>query len=50
MSVVAEGVESEPQREVLLAAGCDYLQGFHYGRPIAPGDVGVTTVEPVAEL
>jgi EAL domain-containing protein (putative c-di-GMP-specific phosphodiesterase class I) len=37
MKVVAEGVESESQREVLLAAGCDYLQGFHFGRPVAPG-------------
>jgi len=40
MTVVAEGVESEPQREVLLAAGCDYLQGFHFGRPVPPGEVG----------
>ncbi len=37
MKVVAEGVESESQREVLLAAGCDYLQGFHFGRPVTPG-------------
>lgn len=40
MTVVAEGVETEPQREVLLAAGCDYLQGFHFGRPVPPGEVG----------
>jgi diguanylate cyclase (GGDEF)-like protein len=39
MTVTAEGVETEPQRQILLAAGCDYLQGFHFGRPIPPGDV-----------
>jgi len=39
MSVVAEGVETEDQRQVLIAAGCDTLQGFLFGRPIAPGEV-----------
>ena len=34
MSVVAEGVESEDQQRVLLAAGCGALQGYHFGRPI----------------
>jgi diguanylate cyclase (GGDEF)-like protein len=33
MSVVAEGVETEDQRKVLIAAGCDQLQGFLFGRP-----------------
>lgn len=33
MSVVAEGVETETQRQVLIAAGCDHLQGYHFGRP-----------------
>ena len=33
MSVVAEGVETEPQRQILIAAGCDHLQGYHFGRP-----------------
>jgi predicted signal transduction protein with EAL and GGDEF domain len=34
MSVVAEGVETEDQRTVLLAAGCAALQGFHFGKPL----------------
>lgn len=38
MSVVAEGVETEPQRQILIAAGCDYLQGYHFGRPTSSGD------------
>ncbi len=50
MKVVAEGVESEPQRQVLMAAGCDYLQGFHFGRPVTPGEVSQSRVEPAAEV
>ena len=34
MSIVAEGVETEDQRTILIAAGCTALQGFHFGRPI----------------
>ncbi|MFO1014289.1 MAG: bifunctional diguanylate cyclase/phosphodiesterase [Caulobacteraceae bacterium] len=34
MSVVAEGVETEAQRRILIATGCNYLQGFHFGRPM----------------
>ncbi len=34
-SVIAEGIESEGQHEVLLEMGCGYAQGFLYGRPAA---------------
>ncbi|MEY4978007.1 MAG: hypothetical protein RLZZ352_277 [Pseudomonadota bacterium] len=34
LSVVAEGVETLEQEEFLIAAGCRYLQGYLYGRPI----------------
>jgi len=34
MSVVAEGVENEDQRTILMAAGCGALQGFHFGKPV----------------
>jgi len=33
MSVVAEGVETEAQLEVLRTLGCDLVQGFLLGRP-----------------
>jgi EAL domain-containing protein (putative c-di-GMP-specific phosphodiesterase class I) len=32
LKVVAEGVETAAQRDYLLAAGCDYVQGFLYAR------------------
>lgn len=34
MKVIAEGVETEAQRQVLLAAGCDYGQGYLFSRPV----------------
>lgn len=34
LKVVAEGVETLAQRELLLAAGCDYAQGYLYSRPV----------------
>jgi diguanylate cyclase (GGDEF)-like protein len=40
MSVVAEGVETEEQRQLLIATGCGALQGFHFGRPMGAKEVG----------
>lgn len=33
LSVVAEGVETEAQRELLTSVGCDEMQGFLYSAP-----------------
>jgi diguanylate cyclase (GGDEF)-like protein/PAS domain S-box-containing protein len=35
LAVVAEGVETEPQRAFLLANKCDEVQGFLLGRPVS---------------
>jgi EAL domain-containing protein (putative c-di-GMP-specific phosphodiesterase class I) len=35
LKVVAEGVETEEQLEVLRRQGCDYVQGFLFSRPVA---------------
>ena len=37
--VVAEGVESEAQLEVLADAGCDLVQGYHFARPAAVDEI-----------
>jgi EAL domain-containing protein (putative c-di-GMP-specific phosphodiesterase class I) len=33
LRVVAEGVESEDVHNALISIGCDYAQGYLYGRP-----------------
>lgn len=35
LSVVAEGVESQAQRDFLKAKGCDVAQGFWYAKPLS---------------
>jgi diguanylate cyclase (GGDEF)-like protein len=44
MSVVAEGVETEAQRTILLAAGCGALQGFHFGRPASASEASALLI------
>ena len=39
MTVVAEGVETEEQRQILIAAGCGALQGYRFGKPMSARDV-----------
>ena len=36
LEVISEGVESEDQLETLKEIGCDYIQGFIWGRPMPP--------------
>ncbi len=40
LRVVAEGVETAEQRELLSAAGCDALQGYLFSPPVAPAALG----------
>lgn len=36
LKVVTEGIENQSQYEVLKELQCDYAQGFHLGKPMAP--------------
>lgn len=46
--VIAEGVESETQRDFLISHGCDHMQGFHACRPL-PSDDLIAFLQPVRE-
>jgi diguanylate cyclase (GGDEF)-like protein/PAS domain S-box-containing protein len=39
MSVVAEGVETEAQRQLLLELGCDLMQGFLFAPPMQAEEI-----------
>jgi EAL domain-containing protein (putative c-di-GMP-specific phosphodiesterase class I) len=41
MRVVAEGVENEAQRDLLVAMGCDELQGYLFAKPMTPTALGL---------
>ncbi|MDV3252667.1 EAL domain-containing protein [Devosia sp. BK] len=41
LSTTAEGVETEGQRDFLVAAGCNDLQGFLLSKPVPNPDMGV---------
>ena len=47
LTVVAEGVETEGQRDMLELLGCDCLQGFLLGRPL-PADAFEALLESMA--
>jgi diguanylate cyclase (GGDEF)-like protein/PAS domain S-box-containing protein len=49
LEIVAEGIETDAQREALLAAGCDLGQGYLLGRPVPAADVEplVASLRPV---
>lgn len=38
LSIVAEGVETEEQRNFLLDRDCDFLQGFYFSAPVSSED------------
>ncbi len=40
MEVISEGVESEEQLETLRSVGCDFIQGYIWGKPMPLSDAG----------
>jgi len=49
MEVLAEGVETAAQLDRVIAAGCRFVQGYFFSRPVAP-DVFATFLEPGVQL
>lgn len=47
VTVVAEGVETQEQADVLRALGCPVVQGFLYGRPVTAIDVALDCSDAV---
>ena len=41
LKVVSEGVETADQLATLEGVGCDYIQGFLWGRPLSPEDAAM---------
>ena len=39
LKTLAEGVETDEQLEILRSYGCDYIQGFFYGKPMTANDM-----------
>jgi len=38
MEVIAEGVESSGQKDLLTSIGCDFCQGFLFSKPLSPSE------------
>lgn len=38
METIAEGVEYQAQADILEEMGCDYIQGYLYGKPVPPDE------------
>ncbi len=41
LEVISEGVEDPDQIETLKKIGCDYIQGYIWGKPLSPEEAGV---------
>ena len=39
INVIAEGVETAEQQDLLIEWGCREVQGFYYSRPLSPSDI-----------
>jgi EAL domain-containing protein (putative c-di-GMP-specific phosphodiesterase class I) len=48
LRVTAEGVENHETADALAALGCDYLQGYHFSRPLPQAEfiTWLSTYEP----
>ncbi len=47
--VTAEEVESEKHAERLRSMGCDWAQGWYFGRPVRPSEITVRIADGIAQ-
>ncbi len=45
LNVTAEGVETLRDAQRLRTMGCDWAQGWHFGRPVRPAEIARRIVE-----
>lgn len=45
IEVIAEGVEYKEQYELLKSWGCDYVQGFLFGKPMEPDQLDLSMIK-----
>lgn len=50
LKVVAEGIETQEQRDLLEELGCDYGQGYLLGRPISTESFDLLFAQPSTDL
>ena len=41
LKVIAEGVETEAQKDFLLQNGCENIQGYFYGKPMPEKEMNI---------
>ena len=47
--IIAEGVETEEEAQLMRLAGCEQLQGYYFGKPQTAADVGKLLDQQVAD-
>ncbi len=50
LKVVAEGVETEPQRDLLVQLGCDELQGYLFAKPMSARAIAIWVADAPTAL
>ena len=47
MHVIAEGVETKEQLQLLMENGCDEIQGYYFSKPIIASEIERLYIEPL---
>lgn len=50
MQVIAEGIETQHQKDLIQEAGCDFGQGYFFAKPLSPEDFLALTLRPPATV